>query len=344
MDENLILVNKMNCFELNRAKKIILNTIDYLKLDLSELTILTEVGSGLFNYTPIIAQFANAKKVYAYAKNNNYGTANDAINVCLEKINYYNLDNKLIEFTSNTLPSNFIKDSQIITNSGNLRPLDSTKLKYASKNVVIPLMYEAWELRESDIDVNYCLENKIPVAGTWENYPGLEIFNYCKNLITKIVYEAGFEIKGNKIIVWSSDHFGKLAVEGFSQLGANEILLINKKSELYDNIEGVDFIFFCDYMSNDILLSDQNGLIDINLIKEKNNNISIIHLCGDIDNEFLNKKDINVFPNKKGYSVRMTFTLADLGITPALSLITAGFKVGELLYKNEKSHLVQMVI
>ncbi len=333
----------MNYFELNRAKKIILNNIDYLKLDLSGLTILTEVGSGLFNYTPIIAQFANAKKVYAYAKDNNYGTANDAINDCLEKINYYNLDNEIIEFTSNTLPINFIRDSHIITNSGNLRPLDSNKLKYASKNVVIPLMYEAWELRESDIDVNYCLENNIPIAGTWENYPGLEIFNYCKNLIVKIVLEAGFEIKSNKIIIWSEDHFGQLASEVFNQLGAKEVMLINNEKDLYENVKGTDFIFFCDYKSKKTLFGEMNSCLDIVKIKKLNADISVIHLAGDIDNEYLKKNEIYIYPDKRGYPIRMTYTLTHLGIKPTLMLLVSGLKVGECLIKDQRSELVQLI-
>lgn len=332
-----------NVFEIDRAKKIISNTIEYLQLDLSGLTILTEVGTGLFNYTPIIAQIAGAKKVYAFAKDSSYGTAAEAINACNKKLRHYNLDKEIIEFASNILPDHFISNAQIVTNSGNLRPLDKNKLKLFTPNTVIPLMYEKWELRESDLDVQFCKEKNIEIAGTWENYPSLEIFNYCKNLIIKIVFEAGFEVKSNKIIVWSNDHFGDLAVEGFNQLGAKQVVLVNKASDLYENLNETDFIFFCNYKSEEKLIASKNAIIDTKKIKDKNAGVSIIHLCGDIDNEHLKKEAINVFPDKKGYAVRMTYTLAHLGISPTLLLLTAGLKVGESLSKNEKSRLAQLI-
>lgn len=330
----------MDSFLSDRAKKIITDTVKYLNLDLSGLTVLTEVGTGLFNYTPVIAQLAKAKKIYALAKDNAYGSAEEAIKSCQEKIAYYKLDPGLIQFATNTLPEKFIFDSQIITNSGNLRPLDAKKLKLASKPV-IPLMYEAWELREEDIDIEYCKKNNIPVAGTWENYPGLEIFNYCKNLIIKIVLEAGFEIKSNKIVVWSGDHFGQLAVEGFTQLGAREVFLINNAEDLYDTIKDVDFIFFCDYKSKNILFGEKDSSINIEKIKSLNPSLTVVHLAGNVDNEYLKKNGIKVYPDKRGFPVRMTYTLTHLGLSPALMLITAGLKVGECLAKGQKSELVQ---
>lgn len=333
----------MDTFEVDRAKKIISNTVENLKLDLSGLTILTEVGTRLFNYIPIIAQIAGARKVYAFAKDSSYGTAEEAINACKEKLSYYHLGGEVIEFASNILPVHFISKAQIITNSGNLRPLDKNKLKIATSETVIPLMYEKWELRESDLDVQFCKEGNIKIAGTWENYPGLEIFNYCKNLIIKLAFEAGFEVKSNKIIVWSNDDFGDLAIEGFTQLDAKEVIMVNKASDLYENLEDTDFIFFCDYKSEEKLFASQNAIIDTEKIKEINPGVSIIHLCGDIDNEHLKKEGINVFPDKKGYSVRMTYTLAHLGVSPTLKLLAAGLKVGECLLKGNSSELVQII-
>lgn len=333
----------IDTFDIDRANKIISNTIDYLKLDLSGITILTEVGSGLFNYLPIIAQFAGAIKVYAFAKDTSYGTALEAVNSCKEKLRYYSLDPNVIEFALNELPSHFITNSKIITNSGNLRPLNKNKLKFSSSNVVIPLMYEKWELRESDIDVEFCRENNIKIAGTWENHPGLEIFNYCKNLIIKLILEAGFEIKSNKIIVWSNDQFGDLAVEGFNQLGAKEVILVNRAEDLYKKLNNTDFIFFCNYKSQEKLFGLQNAVLEAKKMKNENTNVSVIHLCGDIDNEYLKKEGINVYPDKRGVAHKMSHTLAHIGLKPTLMLFIAGLKVGECLHKNINSELVQII-
>lgn len=336
-------INKQSSLEFERAKKIIVETIRFLNLDLTGISVLTEVGTGLFNYTPIIAQFANASKIYALAKDNTYGNSFDAINACKEKLKYFKLKSENIYFAENTLPEEFLSNSQIITNSGNLRPLDASKLKLVTKGAAIPLMYEAWELRNDDLDIRYCKENNISVAGTWENYPGLEIFNYCKNLIIKIAFEAGFEIKSNKIIVWSDDHFGKLAYEGFTQLGAREVTLVSNPNDLYNKIENADFIFFCNYKSTDILLAEKASILDLKYLKKLNPSVSIVHLAGDIDNTYVKNNGIKIYPDKRGYSIRMTYTLSHLGIKPALMLLVAGLKVGEVLIKNENSKISQIV-
>ena len=51
------------------------------------------------------------------------------------------------------------------------------------------------------------------------------IFEFCKNLIAKITFEAGFEIRGNKILVISNDN-GKSAIDVYRSLGAKMINLV----------------------------------------------------------------------------------------------------------------------
>ena len=79
------------------------------------------------------------------------------------------------------------------------------------------------------------------------------------------------------------------------------------------------------------------------MLKEKNENIGIIHLCGEIDRYYCDKNGISLFPNKNGYSSKMSFTLDYLGLIPLIKLITASFKVGECLIKGMENKLVQPV-
>ena len=44
-------------------------------------------------------------------------------------------------------------------------------LLVANVETVISLMYEAWEFRDTDVDLNYCKKNRIKIAGVWENHP-----------------------------------------------------------------------------------------------------------------------------------------------------------------------------
>jgi hypothetical protein len=98
--------------------------------------------------------------------------------------------------------------------------------------------------------------------------------------------------------------------------------------------------FFCDYLDKRKLIGE-NATINLDTLQEINPSIGIVHLSGDVDNEFANKKNIKIYPDKKGQAVRMTFTLAHIGKRPTILLNTAGLKVGECLAREIKSDLVQ---
>lgn len=319
---------------IGRCVKIINQTINKLDLNLNGLTVLTEIGSGYFLFTPLIAILAGCKKVYVVVNDSRFGNGEDIIIKCYDIFEKLGVDKNLMEYSINSVPNYFIENANIITNSGHLRPLNEEKLQHASSNCVIPIMYEKWELRPEDIDVEYCNLRKIKTAGTWENHPQLLIFNYCKHLMLKLIFEAGFEIYKNNIIIFSSDHYGELLYEACENLGANKIVKTSNVEDVYHNIENCDFVFFCDYNNKYNLLTSEESIIDIDKIISLNDSVGIIHLVGSIDNDFVKSKGLSIYPDKKGFSQRMTETLAYLGPEPILRLQTAGLKVGESLIKN----------
>lgn len=325
----------------NRNFYIIKNVINELHLDLSDQVVLTEAGSGLFLYTPIICLMAKAKLVYAIIKDSTYGTADQIEQDLLKCIEDLYINRSALVIMKNEISSTSIVDATIITNSGNVRPINEHMLLLNNHKAVIPVMYEKWELRESDIDIEYCKKHNIKVAGTWENYPGLDIFNYCKHLMIKMIFEAGMEIKKNKIIIWGDDKYGPLLQDGVNSLECESCNIVNSTDALY-LIKDADILFFCDYTSTKNLIGDK-GIINIELVKQNNPNLTIIHLAGNIDYEY-SKKFLHTFPNKNGNAKKMTYTLNHLGSYPTLALNVAGLKVGELLVKNETNHkLVQLI-
>ncbi len=312
-----------------------------LNLNLTGFTIITEVGSGYFIYTPIIAAVAGAKRVYAWTKDTPYGKGKDIINECEGILSELALKN-IVKYSNNKRPVSQIKEADIITNLGHVRPLNEDLLKFVKKKCVIPIMCEAWETRNSDIDVEYCKSKKIMIAGTWENHPDLKIFNGCGPLAVKMALEEGFEVYQNNIFVWSGDHFGDVISASFKKFGAGKVILSNKLSDLYLYAKELDFIFFCDYKEKREIIGN-NGFIDMLKIKKLNPELGIIHLYGKIDSEYLRRHKFIVYPNKPGFASIMTKTLAHLGPTPIIKLHAAGLKVGELLLKEKPSKLIQHI-
>lgn len=329
--------------ELQKIKHKIQTTIDTLQLDLFDINVLTEVGSHYFLFTPLIALMANAEKVFAWAKDSRYGKAEDNVKDLIFLLDYFKIDKNKIEFSQNERPILHIQQANIITNSGLVRPLNKEFLQNASPNAVIPLMYEAWELRNSDIDIDFCREKNIKVAGTWENYPSLRIFDYVGALCVKLAQEAGFEIFQNKIIVWSDDHFGELAQKAFQSLEAKEVILTTDIEILEENIKNTDFVFFCDSDEKRQILGE-NGFLNLENLKNLNPLLEIVHLYGDLSYDFLQKNNVKTYPNFDGKALVMSHTLSYLGITPLVGLQTAGLKVGECLYKKEYQHPILQLL
>lgn len=334
----------MSDSEIQRAIKKIKQAINLLEVDLSGMNVLTEVGSNYFALTPVIALMAGASKVFAWTKDSSFGKGIDNVKQCEDLLKYVEYSGEII-YSIEKRPVEHIRAANIITNSGFVRPLNEGFLKQINPNsTVIPLMYEAWEFRDSDIDIVYCKDHNIKVAGTWENHPAIKVFSGTGALAVKLAMEAGFEVYQNNIIIWSDDHFGEEAKKSFEAFGANEVLRTVDFSELLKKIPDVDFIYICDYSEKRPYFSDNgNGVFDIHKIKELNPAIQIIHLYGSINVTLLEKHQISVYPHKNGYPSVMTFTLAYLGMTPLIRLQAGGLKTGEVLYKNQYHKISQII-
>lgn len=332
----------MNKADIFRIREVIKRSIDVTGLKLNGLSVLTELGSNYFLFTPIIAAMAGAEKVYAWSRDSRYGKAEELKLQCQNITGILNTPD-VIEFALNERPLEHIKEADIITNLGFVRPLDKNFLDHVqSKKSVITGMCEAWELRENDIDIKYCLKKGINVAGVWENHPKLKIFDACGPLAIKMSMEAGFEVYQNKIIVWSDDHFGDVISDAFLKFGACTVFKTTNPNEVYDRLSETDFLFICDYGESKPYFGN-NSVLSIDILKNSNPGIGIVHLYGDVNAQFLQANNIRVFPEGNGRASVMTYTLAHLGPVPIISLHTAGLKVGEALKRGEKCELVQLI-
>lgn len=331
----------MISFADQRALRLTRQAIKTLDVNLDGYTVLTEVGSGMYKYTPIIASMCGARRVVACTRDSRYAKGSENIDHCSALAKSTGIGN--ITFYNGTIPTEEIREADIITNSGFLRPLDKNFLSHVDpKRTVIPLMFEAWEIRKSDIDIDYCAKNGIRVAGTWENYPSIKVFDSVGTLAVKMAFEAGYEVHGNNIVVWGDEHFGKQALEGFLKVGASTVELVNNIDRLKDLLPSADFIYICDYNADQPYFAT-GGLFEQLETTMAENLTGVVHLYGDVDAEYLASRRINVYPRFNGRSKLMTFTLGHVGLRPIINLQTAGFKVAQEMLTGNLSPLSQPV-
>lgn len=326
-----------------------------LELDLKGKVVLTEAASGAYVVTPVLAALAGAK-VFAYCRTSRYGTVKDVFEKTKNVYQNYQGAALDIEFVDILSPE-IIAKADIITNSGHLRPLNEEKLKYAKENVVIPLMYEAWEWREADMDIDYIRQKGFKIGATNERHPEVDVFHYLGDMAVKLIFDAGLCLYKNKFILICNNDFGpyiaKVVASICDSLGVIDKAENKERYELAGNIEWIsDFpdisipskyedaeaVIFTAYPFNQMWIGD-HSLIPATQLKEGLNNPFILRFAGDIDCKSLEAAGIMFFPEYV-QSGHMGILPSAIGFDPIIRLQGGGLKVGEALmsgnyeYKN----------
>jgi len=315
-----------------RTEKLIKNAINIFGLDLKGISVLTETASGPFVTTCLIAAIAGADQVFAVTRDSRYGKAQEVIEYTMRLAKFLNIQNHIIATDEN--PSKYAGHANIVTNLGFVRPINKTLIELLPRDSAISLMWEPWEFRQEDIDLEACKQKGIPVLGTCETHPQLQIFRYVGMLALKLLLEADIEVFRSTILVVGSGHFG---IEIMKVMQANEaetILFDPLQNEISHELEGFisqcDAIVVAEHKARFSVIGGETG-IPISWI---HSNTTIIHICGEIDYIRLEKNEISKMPPRTVIPGFMTVTTDYVGPRPVIDLHTAGLKVGEQMVRG----------
>lgn len=317
--------------------------IDLAKLDLTGLTVLTEAATGAYAVAPVIAAMAGAREVVAYTKDSQFGKSEDVLNET----------NQLIHAIGKPLPVTIINKISpveysrfdIITNSGHLRPITREHIMFMKPTAVIPLMYESWELRKSDVDLMACRDRGIRTAGTNEHNRLLNVFEFLGPLVVKALHNGFIPMIGSRIVVISNNAFG-LPIARHLVRNLAEIFCVGPKECFY----GIDDAVLC----GDLGEAEITQNIDVCVIAttpsisheqtynrhtltEFISNVcpaTCVHMWGDIEYEILQRLDVLMMPSEQPHEGHQGLVMSGIGPEPIIRLIVGGLKVGEVLYKN----------
>jgi len=335
--------------------------VEVLKLNLKDKVILTEAASGAYVVTPILAGIAGAK-VYAYTKNSPYGTVKEVVENTTKIIESYHTSQLNINFIE-TLTPDIIAEADIITNSGHLRPLNKEKLKYAKDSLVIPLMYEAWEWREADMDINYIKERRFKIGATNERHPDIDVFNYLGDMAVKLIFASGSCCYKNKFVLICNNDFGPYIAKVISKICSGLGIIDKKENRDLYNMENVTWLsnfpeinISSEFKSAEAIIFTaypfDNPLLGVNMpvsateIKNQFDNPFILRYAGDVDISSLDELGIKYYPDhvKSGH---MGIIPSEIGYDPIIRLQAGGLKVAEALatgnYYHNKIRVLDLV-
>ena len=335
--------------------------VDALELDLKGRTVLTEAASGPYIVTPVLAAIAGAK-VYAYSKTTRYGSVEEVFagtrQLC-EGFGDFALD---IQYVDSLLPQH-INSADIITNSGHLRPLNQQMLKHAKDGMVIPLMYEAWEWREADMDIDYIRQRGFQLVATNERHPEVDVFNYLGDMALKQIFDAGICPYRNKFILLCNNDFGPFIAKvlakvcaGLAVIGQDE----NKSKYALDQVDWIggfpEFRVPPDYSDAEAIIFtaypfDSNWLghdtpVKAEQIRSAIKDPLILRYCGDLDEKYVTEKSIRFYPAHV-HSGHMGILPSAIGYDPIIRLQSGGLKAGELALKRRtdfKNHKILDIV
>lgn len=327
-----------------RSIELIKKSIDFNKLDFKGLTIFTEAASGEYIYTPIIAAMAGAEKVYAKTNDSKYASKEEVKRDTFLLAKLCKVENKVeIVFDKEK-----INEADVITNLGFVRPIDKNTIDMMKKDAVISYMCESWEVREEDVDINYCKKKDIHIMGTNEEYLGLDVFNFSGPLCLKMLFDSGLEIYKNKIVILSNDKFGKVIFEQLTKITDDVNLINDINNQNKKIIRNADVLIIADYTEKKYFIGKTKAYISAKELKDLSRFITVLQFAGNVDLEDLKENNIKYYPEYKVGSFRMGKTLAHIGPKPVIDLHCAGLKVGEIMYRNyndaKNNKLCQLII
>lgn len=310
------------------------------KLNLSGLTVLTEAASGSYLYNPLIAAEAGAKAVYTFCRDTQYGKTKDIGKKMLSLSETQGRSNS-IKFITRKDAGIIIK-ADIVTNSGHLRPFTKEFMSKMKPTAVIPLMWEPWELRDTEIDIIAAKERGILIMGTNEHEPPCDMRPYSPMTALKLMMDHQTSIIDDNILIVGNQETLAIAIEDkFVSMGlkCKRIETTVNIDQITDAIEWASYILIAEHSDNKLLIGEDALMSISDLIETGIEAVGVI--SGQVDLEGLVSAGVSVFPKQLAPVGYMSFQPSELGPYPVMDLFTAGLKVGEAMARARMMGLSQ---
>jgi len=302
------------------------------ELELSGITVMTEAASGAYAVTPVLAALAGAKRVFALARDSRYGSVGEVADGVIASARSANVADR-IEIVIDKRRE-IVGQADIITNSGHLRPIDREMIGWMKPGAVIPLMYEAWELREADIDVAACAAQGIAVAGTHERHPAVDVFSFLGRVAERLLADAGIGLHGCRIVVLCDNPLRDHIVDYFIAAGAM-VESLDSLDRKHDAADGTRFDAILIAMTPRSL--PVVGAREAELIAKRYPGATVAQFWGDIDRNALARHGVQFRPVEAPPLGHQGIMLSSIGPEPIVRLQAGGLKVGEVMARARMS-------
>lgn len=313
-------------FSAARLAALMRRAVSATELNLSSMTVLTEAASGAYGVTPVIAALAGAEQVYAFCRASRYGSVDEVTEWTIRLARAVDVAERVTIIEE--IPSGVLGHVDIVTNSGHLRPLTGSLIESLPATAVIALMFEAWEFRASDIDLESCKRRGIPVVGVNEQHETIDVFSFLGPLSVKQLHDCGLAVYRNKIAVACDNGFATPIARGLIGLGAETTVfadIMNIPADAWDAV----IIALQPGREPRVGSTEANHLAKV-LPPEA----VIVQFWGDIDQNVTRECGLITWPTQSPTAGHMAVLLSEIGPEPIVRLQTGGLRAAEWIRRG----------
>jgi hypothetical protein len=308
-----------------RLIRLMSAAIDRCHLDLSGLTVLTEAATGAYVVTPVIAAMAGAD-VYALAAGTPYAASEEIQKLTTELARLASVTERiqLIHRKNHTV----VGSTDIVTNSGQVRPIDAGMVAHMNPRSVVPLMYESWEYRDTDLDLEACRARNIIVAGTNERHPDVDVFSFLGQMAIMQLHDAGIAVRGSHVLLVCDNDFSSFIMHDLKSAGAD----VTEARQLTADVLSphCDAVLLAMHPRDTPVLT----AAEARLLGQKAPGAVLIQYWGDVDRAALTAAGVPVWPRAAPRAGHMGVLPSAIGPEPIVRLQTGGLKVGQVLARG----------
>lgn len=308
-----------------RLVRLMSDAIGRCGLDLSGLTVLTEAATGAYVVTPVLAAMAGAD-VYALAAQTPYASSEQirALTTELARLGEVTDNIRLIDSKDPAI----IGTADIVTNSGQVRPIDADMVAHMKASAAVPLMYESWEYRAADVDLRACRARNIVVAGTNERHPDVDVFSFLGQMAVMQLHDAGVAVRGSRILLLCDNEFAPFIVRDLKNAGAEVAEARQFHAEALPPL--CDAVILAMSPREEAIV----GAAEAALLGRMAPGTILVQYWGDVDRAALAAAAVPVWPRQEPRAGHMGILPSAIGPEPIIRLQAGGLKVGQILARG----------
>jgi hypothetical protein len=310
----------------SRLVRLMRGSVSRLELDLSGRHVVTEAATGAYCVTPVIAALAGAASVTAVTADSRHGSVEQVELATASLARQADVSDR-IEVVDRLSPKH-LRRADVVTNTGHVRPLDSTLVSHLRPSAVIPLMYEAWELaaRPSDLDLAAISERGIAISGTNERHPDIDVFSYLGVMAASGLLQAGVAVYRSQILVLCDNEFGRYLHQGLSGCGAS-VSVARCWGEI--DTEDLDAVVYALTPQT----HTEESINDLAKLARSSPGAVILQFWGNLNRDAALASALPVWPTTSPAAGHMGVLPSAIGPEPVIRLQAGGLKVAQVLLK-----------